>query len=388
MSNASGKSPAPGPRFGLYYGALFFAAGVQLPFWPLWLDSKGLGANEIALFLAASTWARILATPLAGGIADRSSKLRHLLAFCAFGSLGLIAAMAFTNNYWILLLLQLLGFALFQPLIPLGESQAMRAVRRSGMDYGRARLWGSLSFILAVLFAGRMIESQGPAVIIWIFCGGIAITGFSVLLLPLSVVSRSAEPQSWLPFIRKSGFLWLLLAAALLQASHAVYYAFSALHWKATGLSETAVAALWAEGVIAEILLFFVGRRLLNHISPLSFLLIAGIAGAIRWTVLGMTDAVVPLILIQALHALTFGAAHLGAMHLLSILLPEDKAASAQSLYSAALGASMGLAVLLSGSLYSAYSSAAYFAMTAISLVAILAIWRLRAIIGSWHQSG
>ncbi len=367
----------PGPKFGLYYGALFFAAGVQLPFWPIWLDSKGLSANEIAFFLAATTWAKILATPFAGALADRSHNLRALLAFCAFGSLCLIATMALSHNYWLLLALQILGFALFQPLIPLGESQAMRAVRQSGMDYGRARLWGSLTFILAVLATGRVVETQGPNVIVWVFCAGIAVTGFAVLLLPLRSGTASIERRSWLSLLRHNGFLWLLLAGALLQASHAVYYAFSAIHWRSVGLSETLVAGLWAEGVIAEIFLFFLGRRLLTHISPLSFLTIAGIAGVFRWTVMGWTDSLLPLALIQVLHALTFGAAHLGTMHLLSDLLPEGKAASAQSLYSAAVGATMGLAMLLSGTLYSAYSSAAYYAMTLVSLIAILVIWRL-----------
>ncbi|MET4808081.1 PPP family 3-phenylpropionic acid transporter [Limibacillus sp. MBR-115] len=372
------KSAAmPGPRFGLYYGALFFAAGVQLPFWPIWLDSKGLSANEIAFFLAATTWAKILATPFAGTLADRSRNLRALLAFCAFGSLCLIAIMAVSHNYWLLLALQILGFALFQPLIPLGESQAMRAARQSGMDYGRARLWGSLTFIMAVLVTGRAVEIQGPNVIVWVFCTGIAVTGFSVLLLPLRSGAASIERRSWLSLLRHNGFLWLLLAGALLQASHAVYYAFSAIHWRSVGMSETLVAGLWAEGVIAEIFLFFLGRRLLTHISPLSFLAIAGIAGVFRWTVMGLTDSLIPLALIQVLHALTFGAAHLGTMHLLSDLLPEDKAASAQSLYSAAVGATMGLAMLLSGTLYSAYSSAAYYAMTLVSLIAVLVIWRL-----------
>src|SRR5262249_34141478 len=53
-------------------------------------------------------------------------------------------------------------------------------------------------------------------------------------------------------------FLLFLLAASMIQASHALYYAFGTLHWRAQGFADGTIGALWALGVIAEIALFAV----------------------------------------------------------------------------------------------------------------------------------
>ena len=61
-------------------------------------------------------------------------------------------------------------------------------------------------------------------------------------------------------------FLGVAAAASLLQASHAVYYGFSTLDWLGKGFGGTAIGALWALGVLAEIVLFALSARLpLEH---------------------------------------------------------------------------------------------------------------------------
>ena len=71
-------------------------------------------------------------------------------------------------------------------------------------------------------------------------------------------------------------FLLFLGAAAAIQSSHAVYYAFGTLHWRGLGHSEAVIGWLWAEGVIAEILLFAFGSALGSRLSPARLLMVAG----------------------------------------------------------------------------------------------------------------
>ena len=56
-------------------------------------------------------------------------------------------------------------------------------------------------------------------------------------------------------------FLLFLLAASTIQASHALYYTFGTLHWRAQGFADGTIGALWALGVVAEIGLFAVSGR-------------------------------------------------------------------------------------------------------------------------------
>src|SRR5260370_14593522 len=51
-------------------------------------------------------------------------------------------------------------------LMPLGDSITLAAVREAGLDYGRIRVWGSASFILASVCRGALLalgSRAGPA---------------------------------------------------------------------------------------------------------------------------------------------------------------------------------------------------------------------------------
>ena len=171
-----------------------------------------------------------------------------------------------------------------------------------------------------------------------------------------------------------------MIATALIQASHSVYYGFGTLNWKAQGYSETVIGFLWAEGVIAEIILFAFGAHLVRRLGPAKLILLGGVAGAVRWSVTGTAGGLGVLIIMQALHAFTFAATHLGAIYFISRRVPQAVSASAQSLYSAVvMGLALGLAMLASGNLYGLYGAGAYQAMAVMAaLGSIVAVFILR----------
>jgi PPP family 3-phenylpropionic acid transporter len=81
------------------------------------------------------------------------------------------------------------------------------------------------------------------------------------------------------------------------------------------------------------------------------------------------TDLVV-LVPAQALHAASFGAVHLAAMHHLRDRTPPELHASAQGFY-AALGTALpfGLLTPVAGWLYGVAGGSAFWAMAAVALV-------------------
>jgi PPP family 3-phenylpropionic acid transporter len=175
-------------------------------------------------------------------------------------------------------------------------------------------------------------------------------------------------------------FVLFVATASLLQASHAVYNGFSSLHWRAAGISETVIGELWAEGVIAEVLLFSVSGFFVARLGPIGLLMLAGICGVVRWTVLAQTTDMTALVVIQLLHAITFGAVHLGAMHFVARNAPPGLSATAQGIYASSSGLAMGLAMIGAGSLFASFQGKAFFAMAAISAVGTglaLLLWLL-----------
>jgi PPP family 3-phenylpropionic acid transporter len=357
-------------RYAGYYGAVFLALGVYLPFWPVWLAGRGLGAAEIGLLLALTSWVKVLSVPPIARLADRTGRTKGAIVVLAAASLLSFAAFFLAERFWGILAVQLLTALAFHGLIPLAESHTMRAVGAAEIDYGRVRLWGSVAFILGALGAGKLLARHDPDLLLWLILTALAATLAAALGLPERRDPRAeagARPRLR-ALLADRRFLLFLAGAALLQASHAVYYGFSALAWRAAGLGAATVGWLWAEGVLAEILFFAAGGALLRRFGPTGLLALAGLGGVVRWTALAETAALPALIAAQLLHALTFGAAHLGAVHFIARRAPPDLAATAQGLYAALSGGlALGLASLLAGWLYGAVEARAFHAMAGMS---------------------
>jgi len=383
------SSLSPGLPFALFYGAIFLVFSVYLPFWPIWLETRGLGAAEIGLILALASWIRVVSTPMIGQLADRSGKAKTLLCLLAAGSLVSFVALSPLQGFWPLLWCNLFAALLLQAIVPLGESLAMTAAREKRFDYGRVRLWGSLTFILGTTGAGWLLSRQaavsgtggtgstastgGAEILLWLVVGGLALTLLASWLMPPQPrVERRPDLGALGRLLGDPGFLIFLLSSSLLQSSHALYYGFSALHWRDAGLSGGLIGLLWAVGVIAEVILFACARPLVARLGPVTLLMLAGLGGVIRWSLLGSTAALAPLLAAQTLHAATFGAAHLGAMYFITRRAPLGLAATAQSLYTACSGGlAAGGMILVSGLVYEQWGGAGYFLMAAVSLLGL-----------------
>ncbi len=376
------STSAPAIRYGAYYGAVFLSLGVYLPFWPVFLKSRGLDAAEIGLLFALAAWIKVASTPAIAQIADRTGRAKATLAAAAGLSLIAFAGFLVARGFWPILLVTMFTAIWFHALIPLGESQTMAAVIERRLDYGRIRLWGSIAFIAGTVGAGALLTGRDPDLVLILILAALGATLIAALALP----ARRAElpvagRNSIMVLLRQRRFVLFLGAASLMQASHAVYYGFSALHWKAAGLSETTIGLLWAEGVIAEVLLFAVSGGIVARAGPPALLMVAGLGGVVRWLVLGATTALPALAAVQVLHALTFGAAHLGAMHFIARAAPPGLSATAQSVYAAVSGGiAMGLAMLAAGALYADYAGGAFLAMAGLSAAGVAVagvLWRL-----------
>jgi PPP family 3-phenylpropionic acid transporter len=365
-------------RLALFYAAIFVVVGVQLPFFPLWLQAKGIDAQAIGFILATPMIVRVFAIPIAARQADRRRALRAaIIATSAAGAVGIIGVGLADGSIAILIAFSLASIA-FTPIMPLADAYALRGLAQYGRAYGPVRLWGSAAFVVGSLGTGWIIDSIAPRNVIWLIAAAMIATaaaaGALAPLNPATPAPAGPEP-SHKEMLRTPGFVAVAIAAGFIQASHAVYYGFSTLDWKAAGLDGTAVGALWALGVVAEITLFAISGRL--PAAPTALLLVGAGGATLRWTAMALDPPAAALPFLQCLHGLSFGATHLGAIGFLARAAPPGLAATAQAYLAIALGLIMAAAMGLSGLLYGAFGSMAYAAMAAMAaaggLVALLA---------------
>lgn len=372
---------SPRLRISFFYGAFFAMSGIHLPFWPIWLSAQGIGAGELGLLLGVAAWARVLASPLVGNLADLSGERRRPAIWCAWASLLVAAQFLWAESFWPFLLLSILFGLVWSPILPFGESLALAGARLGQFDYGRVRVWGSVSFMLVNLAAGLALTGRPPELILPLVLAGIAACLLACHLLPGQRLppARRERGQPVGRLLAEPRFVLFILAVGLAGASHAGYYAFSAIEWRRIGLESWLIGLLWAEGVLAEIAVFVLAPQLLRRFAPLTLLLVGALAGLVRWPLMALCETLLTLFLLQGLHALTFAASHLGAMQFLARAVPPALSASAQSLYSSVVaGILMGLALLLAGHLYGFLGAGAYHVMGLLSGLGAIGILWLR----------
>lgn len=366
-------------KLSLFYAAIFLAVGVHLPFWPLWLADRGLTPSDIGLIMAAPYLIKLAVNPLVGHQVDKSGDRRRPMALLALGATASFALFPLAYDFWSILALTCLAFGFWSGIMPVGESLAMLTAHRHGLDYGRMRLWGSAAFILGAGAVGRLLVDVEPWVLVWLVVGALGVTTLACFGLPDERSDAPAGPALPIgPLAASAPFLLFLIAAGFNQTSHTVYYAFATLHWKQAGIEGDVIGLLWSEGVVAEILLFAFAGPAVRRLGPARLIMLAGLGGVVRWLILGSTTEIGWLVGAQLLHAATFGAAHLGAMHFITAHAPPGLSARAQGLHSSvAFGLVPGLMTPLTGRLFETLGGGAFLVMALASTITFLAAWAL-----------
>ena len=370
-------------RLSCYFGAVFLAYGVVVPYFPVWLHARGLSPVEISTVTAAPLFVRVLFTPTVLLLADRLQNYRAVLIAMSWSVLALALGLSAVSGFWAILALGVAFLLALGTCSPLVDTFAVAGVRTAGLDYGRMRLWGSITFIAANFVGGVLIEALGGGFGIWLiaFAAVLAVVAAHMLTPPPGSAPTRA-PQSlanWrrsLPVRLMSSRLFLLFLVAIgcTHGAHATFYTFGALHWQAQGLSAAWVGVLWAIGVTAEVILFAFSAPVVRRFSAAQ-LIVAGAGGAlVRWTAMAFDPPLALLVPLQTLHALTYSAAHLGAILFITRAVSPKGQGSAQAFYSViAAGVILGIVGLISGALYESLRGRVYLVPAAVSLVGLAA---------------
>ena len=242
------------------------------------------------------------------------------------------------------------------------------------MDYGRVRLWGSIAFVIGSALVGKLVSLYDYRAILALLSIGIASMLLGMLLRP-SVMpqgeSRHQESAGWpaaKPGGAKLAFSGLRLPAS---GAHAAYYGFSAIYWQGAGYSASAVGYLWSLGVVAEVIIFALSKKLFRRFGARDLLLLSAVCGVARWGIMGWTTELPRLIVAQILHCGTFTVCHLAAMRYIAAREGGD-VIRLQAVYSAvAMGGSIAVMTVFAGFLYQHLGHGVFWVMALVALPAM-----------------
>ena len=360
-------------RFSLVYFSIFMVIGINAPFFPLWLSSKGFNERYIAIILATSVLTKLFANPFFAGLGDKYGNRKIPMLYLSFIASIILFSLNIFNSLYLLAFMAIISWALFAPLMPLTESLTTTAIKKYNFDYGNTRLWGSVSFIIFAFFGGIIIENYGLKYVPLLMTIGAICLFISIVLMP-SIKSLPARKKiSTYALLKNRNFFPFLLACGAIQSSHGLYYGFSTIYWKSIGISETIIGALWAEGVVFEIILLAYFYKFRHYTSPKFYLVIAGSLAIVRWSLMVYADNILFIAIIQTLHAFTFGLTHLAAIYFISQVMPARSQAKCQALYSAiSMGAFLALSIAFSGDIYKLFYDKSFFFSSFLAFIGIV----------------
>ncbi|ANB02620.1 MFS transporter [Ectothiorhodospira sp. BSL-9] len=339
--------PASYWKLSSFYFFYFASIGAFMPYWGLYLKEQGFGAGQIGELMAIVLATKIIAPNVWGWLADYTGKRTLVVRIAAGMAMVCFAGLLFHSGYWWVAVTMALFSFFWNAALPQFEATTMNHLGKSTHAYSRIRLWGSIGFVISVGSLGAVFETVDVAWLPWIVLVLLGALWLSTLRVrDGGGVQPGPEPESLWTTLKIPAVILLLVACFLMQASHGPYYAFFTLYLEEHDYTRTVAGYLWALGVLAEVGVFLMMHRWLPRFGAWRLLALALLITAVRWGLLaGFVDSLPMLVVIQLMHAASYGLYHAAAISLIHQFFVGRQQGRGQALYSSlsfGLGGAMG----------------------------------------------
>jgi PPP family 3-phenylpropionic acid transporter len=358
---------------GLQYFFYFGVMGIFLPYFNLYCKHIGFTGFQIGVIYGLRTLSMVFFSLFWGFVADRHSIRKPVYILCNAFACAAWALYLFTEEFVPMLVITLIYSVFYGPIIAFLEAFTMDSLGQEGGSkrrYGNIRVWGSMNFILVAMIVGRIMDAFPLKIVLVLILAG------SVLQLLFSpAVPYRTRPTLTATFFSHVGqfmnrrTLVFLLCSFLMLVSHGTYYGFFSIHLEQLGFSRTFIGSAWAVASLAEIFVMLRSDLIFQRFSIRSVLLFSFAVAALRWLILCFFVSSWMILFAQILHALTYGAFHIGCILYMDELSPEGSKTFGQVANNAvSYGLGMMAGFIMSGMFYESAGSLLYLASSATAL--------------------
>ncbi len=335
----------------LVYFFLFAAVAVWMPFLPVHLRGLGLASTEIGLLTAITPLVNLVGQPLGGMLSDRYGRARMLLILLPLAAL-LSALTGQASGFWILAVLLSLFSVVYGPAIPLADGLTLALLERKHGEYGRLRVWGSISFALAVQGAGWLFQRTDLRGIFWLVPAFLLLTWGSLYRV------AATDPAPGTAFRPVRGGVGTLLRSGLVPAALLVTFimqvatagnnVFYGLYLESMGAGRGTIGLGFALAAASEIPVIFWSGPVIQRMGPLPALVVASLVYAVRFLFLSTVTNPWLGVAVQLSHSLSFGLSWPALVLLMARWTPPPLRSTGQGLLS---GAGFGLSNVIGSAL-------------------------------------
>ena len=308
------------------------------PYIQILLRNKGYSHSVVGVLLAVGQLATVIIPMLVGLLSDKTRKTKPLIITIALLSSVLFIPVALSESLPLTFVSIFFASGLYWSAHPIADGYETRLLKGDASKYGLIRSMGTMGYIVClVLFGltGFPDETSNKSICISIVfvCTLFAIVSF---FIPNDIPASKKEKKEKLSLKSLSGkFYLMMMLVGLSRISQAVIEKLlSSYMMEDLGLGGSFVHFV-ALGAFCEFLMILFGGRLLQkgRISAYSMILLSFVGLGVRLLVYYLFPNMVAFTIAQTLHALTFGALHIGVAKFIAQNVHHAHYSVAQSFY-------------------------------------------------------
>jgi PPP family 3-phenylpropionic acid transporter len=355
-----------GSQYFLYFGVM----GIFLPYFNLYcyhLDFSGL---QIGVLSAIRSVALILFPLVWGALADRFRIRRPIYILCNIISTGIWIFYLYTTNFWAMLVITVFYGIFYAPIISFLEAFTMDVLGTKKKSYGRIRGWGSIAFIVTVIVLGKIIDLYSIEIILLLILFGSLAQSLISIKIPDIQIKKQTSFSTKAKVLLKKRVVIFLFCAFLMLVSHGTYYGFFSIHLEEMGYGKTFIGISWALASIAEIIVMIKSDVIFKRFSTDNVLVFSFIVAALRWFALFFATSPTLILLLQILHAVTYGTFHVSSILYIDSLTPDEAKTLGQAVNNAiTYGLGLMVGFFINGYLFETIGTFSLFMIS--SLIAL-----------------
>ena len=287
------------------------------PYVQIILRNKGYSHSIVGLILAFGQIATVIIPMLIGLLSDRTRKTKPIIIVLAMLSCVAFMPAALSGSLVLTFITFFLASGIFWSTHPVVDGYETRLLKGDASKYGLIRSMGTMGYIVFLIIFGitgfpDQTDNTSICTSIATVCAALVVVSF---FIPNDIPAEKKELRtrfSLSVFSRK--FYLMMLLVGLSRISQAVIEKLlSSYMMEVMGMGGNFVLYV-AWGAFCEFLMILFGGKLLQKgtVSAYSMILLSFIGLAVRLLIYCLFPSVVGFVFGQTLHALTFGALHIG----------------------------------------------------------------------------
>ena len=312
----------------LYYFFVFAMYAVVIPHYQIFLRATGYTPASVGLMIGFFEISGVIGPMMLGRLADRTGRFREIKVATTLLAAVTIAFLLVDLPFLPALLLSAVTGFLFKVSVPLTDAVAGSVLSDPREQYGQVRVYGSVGFAAAAIVvpAFSLLDDSDPYSMMVAFLASLALFAAVVLLVPPPAPQEeNEEPEAnrdapnGTPSNATTGggsaaangalprLFWLVIGAISVgNIAFGAYNSFFSLYLKEE-LGVRAVTLFWAIGAVSEIPIIFYSGKLIRRFGLGPLLAGSAFVMSLRLLLYALSPTVPLVVLIQTLHAVTFG---------------------------------------------------------------------------------